>query len=1859
MQSYCAFAFSVPTMTKDSRSAPLRQQLSQYPSTATFRTTSSQSSTNSAFSLLSQAAKKAVNPTTTNKDRSISAGLAAIYVEHSKLASATNQSHTDTLDHDGEDKSAPHSRNRKRDIIPKLIRSFLPEPKVKSQITSPKAIIHRLSISSTNSNVHSITAGSSEDPIASILSSNHDESKASIHGNASGIKDVDALNSIEVEHAVLSAIIKSPDSNVQQLVLSAKPCLEAFTQNVGKPIVRVSLPDVGARIDTTPQLALCISLLPKALDIVDYQDELQGMTHSTSAHIGWIKAMKQDTLLQDRIRWLGTLMVDEFAKDTSKDSTEIAEMVLLGPVLDKGTYRRLLQCTITAFDQSVLLEVDLLQGLVQLVQSAPSRSLASDDLIKILSILRIRLKGTHGQSPEYSYHLALAVARILDVMAEHEVKNLDRVVEHEPLSGILSGLKGSSDPYLMYQVCYAFQALQYVPDDETPLEAVLRHSAGVVGGLVKVSAVFQLDLRAVLEGLDKLQKSLGSVVDTVVTVVEGVCSLIESGRGVLDSLKDGLGTGKKRTWYAAVCAANALAQAGQLKDLNQLICEAPCRGDPLFQWGTCQLLGEIASDVIWDTSVRLQAIDLLGELYRNDPLWTQDPSVKTWMLNIIGHLGIIDDLAVRTRARATLKVLELGSGTMFGLPYPLRNRLPLPTSSPTLARAQKIPDVEYDIHQLQLLRLEMSRQSVYIPPLAKPGLKAKDDDLFSLMKEVQRFLASERQVMLVLGDSGSGKSTFNRHLEYRLWTDYKQGGPIPLYINLPTIDQPEQDMIKKQLNFCRFSDDQIQELKQHRQFILICDGYDESQQMANLHQTNQFNQPWHWNIKMVISCRTQFLGPGYIDRFKPQPGDRYASTSQDLFQEAVIAPFSKDQVKNYIERYAQDPDTALLFRNRSVWTARMYMDKLAAIPHVMDLVKNPFLLTLALKALPTLVASNKDLSNIRVTRAGLYDMFVDQWLKKNKDRLQTNTLSRNEAVAFNVLVEGGFIGYGVKYLQRLSAAIFGEQEGNPVVQYVHAKDKDTWKAEFFGAEPDIKLLRDSCPLTRTGNQYRFVHRSVLEYCFSCVIYTPARMDEEFDSRPEMKSSAFQPITVDNPLFRRDLLADPSVIQFLCDRVRSNPDFEQQLRFVINQSKTDPVTTIAATNAITILVRAGVPFHGADLRGVRISGADLSDGQFDHTDFQGADLRKADLSRSWLRRANLSDAQLEGARFGESPSLTMNGYPKVCMYSPDGMLFAVGMTDGLFNIYETTTWSSHPRPYAHVCIAFSPDSQQYVSGDKDGRLRLWDCAGGEASLAMYGHIGSVNSVAFSPCDKRFASAGDDKIVRIWNSVSGDVLFDLEGHTSSVQNVMFSPDGEQLATYDWDETIRCWNVETGEAGVVWSHPSRGDRTLCLHGHSDTTTGIAFSPNGQWIASSNKDHTVRLWDVSTGALFSMLTGHRSEVWAVTFSPDGHQIASGGCDFKVRLSEVRSSQSIVEVQGRVDDMRGLVYSFDGNTIISHGSRHSVRRWNRLSGASEPVALDFSQLPAINTMACSSDGKQIATGHVGGSVRLWDVETDVAGPALREIWSTAVELVFSPCCRWLTIASKNESVRLWDLRNTEKRYNLVGVSSGRGNAVGLMAFSPTGLEVAVGFENGTVQVFELQEGPSLAFELRRNWAFRLRKDLKFSALAFSPNSRHLAIGTNDLSILIWCLESKSPKFELKGHKARIRCIAYSTCGQWLVSGGDDEVIRLWRREAPYEWVSWWCVSLVQGLFSAVLDLVWNPVNPMEFASACEDGSVRVWRVEPGASGSVAVKLVWSPHLGTLSADCSILRNATGLSHNYKKLLIQRGAIGISSISET
>ncbi|KAF9128987.1 WD_REPEATS_REGION domain-containing protein, partial [Mortierella sp. 14UC] len=452
--------------------------------------------------------------------------------------------------------------------------------------------------------------------------------------------------------------------------------------------------------------------------------------------------------------------------------------------------------------------------------------------------------------------------------------------------------------------------------------------------------------------------------------------------------------------------------------------------------------------------------------------------------------------------------------------------------------------LEQDLLAFKVQRLKGYRQPVFIPPMAKASLQTRDEDLFSLMNKVQEFLASDQQVMLILGDSGAGKSTFNRHLEHQLWTNYNKCGPIPLLINLPDIVQPEQDMVEKQLKENNFSEDQCRDLKLSRQFILICDGYDESQLTINLHKTNKLNQQGGWNSKMIITCRTQFLGPVYRNRFEPQPLDHYYPVQLNLFQEAVIAPFSKEQVKNYVARYVPlEPRP---------WVAEEYMRMLMTIPNLMNMVRNPFLLTLTLEALPGVTQGQQELSSIKITRVQLYDHFVDQWLGINMRRLQNCTLSDAEKDMLMHMNEKGFVALGIDFSKKLALAIFDKHGGIPVVQYIHLDHMNSWRAEFFGPQPKARLLCASSPLNRTGNLYQFLHRSMLEYFLSRAVFDPNTSTDvdEFAPQAEYGSSVTRLLDTNGPLFTRNLLEEPSVLQFLYERVPTSSAFKEQLLAVV-------------------------------------------------------------------------------------------------------------------------------------------------------------------------------------------------------------------------------------------------------------------------------------------------------------------------------------------------------------------------------------------------------------------------------------------------------------------------------------------------------------------------------------------------------------------------------------------------------------------------------------------------------------------------------------------------------------------------------------
>ncbi|KAG0283173.1 hypothetical protein BGZ97_008639 [Linnemannia gamsii] len=143
----------------------------------------------------------------------------------------------------------------------------------------------------------------------------------------------------------------------------------------------------------------------------------------TDEELNWLAEMDQNPTKKAHIRWLAIRIVEEFIQDPNKDSVKIAEVVALAPVLDREPYRKLPISFIREFINALILDADLLQGIVQVVQPASPEFLESDDPVKIFSVLRIRLGGTHQPSLGHSFHLTLAVSRLLDIMVEHRYFN--------------------------------------------------------------------------------------------------------------------------------------------------------------------------------------------------------------------------------------------------------------------------------------------------------------------------------------------------------------------------------------------------------------------------------------------------------------------------------------------------------------------------------------------------------------------------------------------------------------------------------------------------------------------------------------------------------------------------------------------------------------------------------------------------------------------------------------------------------------------------------------------------------------------------------------------------------------------------------------------------------------------------------------------------------------------------------------------------------------------------------------------------------------------------------------------------------------------------------------------------------------------------------------------------------------------------------------------------------------------------------------------------------------------------------------------------------------------------------------------
>jgi WD40 repeat protein/serine/threonine protein kinase len=245
-----------------------------------------------------------------------------------------------------------------------------------------------------------------------------------------------------------------------------------------------------------------------------------------------------------------------------------------------------------------------------------------------------------------------------------------------------------------------------------------------------------------------------------------------------------------------------------------------------------------------------------------------------------------------------------------------------------------------------------------------------------------------------------------------------------------------------------------------------------------------------------------------------------------------------------------------------------------------------------------------------------------------------------------------------------------------------------------------------------------------------------------------------------------------------------------------------------------------------------------------------------------------------------PVLVLRGHPAsiTCLAaSPDSRSLASGSEDGTVKIWDvaqgrcTRTLPGHG---AAVCgVAFSPDGRWLASAGQDGTITIWDAATSDQQRTLRGHDGPVWAVAFHP-DGRLASAGQDGLVRLWDPGSGKELLTLAGHSGGVRCLAFSPDG-LLASAGDDQVIRLWDA-------------MGKKVIDLPDRTGQVMALAFSPCGR-LASASFGKVIKVWDPRTGQPLLTLGGHDEPVSGVAFSPDGLWLASGSYNRGLKLWDAR----------------------------------------------------------------------------------------------------------------------------------------------------------------------------------------------------------------------------------------------------------------------------------------------------------------------------------------------------------------------------------
>ncbi|NDJ75074.1 MAG: WD40 repeat domain-containing protein [Chloroflexi bacterium] len=265
------------------------------------------------------------------------------------------------------------------------------------------------------------------------------------------------------------------------------------------------------------------------------------------------------------------------------------------------------------------------------------------------------------------------------------------------------------------------------------------------------------------------------------------------------------------------------------------------------------------------------------------------------------------------------------------------------------------------------------------------------------------------------------------------------------------------------------------------------------------------------------------------------------------------------------------------------------------------------------------------------------------------------------------------------------------------------------------------------------------------------------------------------------------------------------------------------------------------------------------------------------------------------------------------------------------------------------LAFSADSTMLAVGEDDGWLHIWDTRTNEVVHAIYACYDTVSTIAFKPNNVIVAAGCQDSNVRLFSLADGMLVARHSMHDANVLSLAFSPDGNTLASSSVFGDILLWEPERGytpDDFVTWQSSGGYVRTL------------AFSPNGGVLAAGTQDGLVQMFNSDTGETIHLLQGHSTYVGRVAFSANGWTLISSGRD-GIIYWDVASGQMQRGLTSGYGELTGMGWN-GGQVLVTTTNSSVLEMWDTGTGS----VLNVFSGDALQSfeVALSPDGTMIAS---------------------------------------------------------------------------------------------------------------------------------------------------------------------------------------------------------------------------------------------------------------------------------------------------------